>query len=893
MQSENNINSFERSLTKQGKKIYDMKSHTLLTKIRPTALFLLVTMWQWAQNSSAQEEKNLFDESKTEATFYVAPAGNDANDGSFGAPFRTLEKAKKAVRAVNNDMSKDIAVCLREGTYQLTSTLTLGAEDGGSNGHYVRYVNYPNEHPLITGGQPINGWTLYDQKNNIWCAKNVELRFRQLYVNGKKAVRACFPNVNEDGDHDFVRLTKVDTFGRAFDVASQYVADWKNFDKVEMHLMIAWSDNVLRLESKQEKGNITKLIPRDPERTRLFRRKYPMLGVAFWSNPPKQQVFYLENAYEFIDAPGEWYLDESDNTLYYKAHNGEDMNTAVVVAPYLNTLVSIEGKDTDSKVGYLAFEGLTFAHSTFMRPSYEGFLDLQAGMYNIEVIEENGLLGSNKFLLWRPEAGFRVENAHHINISKNVFTQMAATGLDFVSGTNDDKIEGNVFRDLGGSGIMIGKFSQDSLTEIHEAYNPTNKNEICTRDTIKNNYIHNVTTEIQGAVGIGAGYPRDLLIEHNELSYMNYSGISVGYGWTTKPTAMNHNRINLNRIHHVSRLLSDCGPIYTLSNQGYEGEIQYNYITDISASKYADYWVLPIYLDEGTSGFNVSHNVYNNAPGGVSCNACGSNIREDNDGQSATVKEYAGIEKDYKYILYIEDIPLPDFSETVPQSPYKEHCLPGILQAEDYDYGGQLISFKDKDFVNEGSAYREDGVDIVALGGDDAPEGYAIGYTNTGEWLEYTLTVKETAAYRFKAKVSSGLEHSGFRLFLDGTAISDTMEIPQGEDWDTYTTIEGETSALTEGEHVLRLTITGSYANIDWLEFVGKDGSFTKAEQITATKSEQGYSVYTTSGVCVCQLPVGENSRNIMDSLRQKGLPAGIYFIKQANGTFSKQILTK
>lgn len=851
------------------------------------------TLWLSPFTSSAQEEKNLFDEGNLQNTFYVSPSGNDANDGSFAAPFRTLEKAKSAVQAVNGNMAKDIAVCLRGGTYPLTKTLTLGTEDGGSNGHYVRYVNYPDEHPLITGGQPVKGWTLYDQENNIWCAKGVDLRFRQLYVNGKKAVRACFPNVDKNGNHDFVRLTKVDTFGRAFDVPSEYVKDWKNFDKVEMHLMIAWSDNVLRLEKKQVMGNTTKLIPRDPERTRLFKRKYPMLGVAFMSNPPKQQVFYLENAYEFIDTPGEWYLNEEENTLYYKAREGEDMNTALVVAPYLNTLVSIEGKDTDSKVGYLSFEGLTFAHTTFMRPSREGFLNLQAGMYNIEVIEENGILGSNKFLLWRPEAGFRVENAHHVSIKQNVFAQMAATGLDFVSGTNDDKIEGNVFMDLGGTGIMIGKFSQDSLTEIHKAYNPSDKAEICTRDTIKNNYVHHVTTEIQGAVGIGGGYPRDLLIEHNELAYMNYSGISVGFGWTKQPTAMDHNRINWNRIHHVAQLLADCGPIYTLSNQGSKGEIQYNYISDISASKYADYWVLPIYLDEGSSGFDVSHNVYSNAPGGVACNQCGTYTKDDNEGQSGFVKNNAGIEPAYKYILNISEIPLPDFSETVPQAPFKAHTLPGIIQMEDYDLGGQDISFRDKDFVNEGKAYREDGVDIVPLGGEDAPDGYAIGYTNTGEWLEYTLNVKESGIYKFRANVSSGLEHSGFRLYLDGTAISDTMEIPQGEDWDSYTTIEGKTSAIAEGEHILRMVITGSYANIDWIEFVGKDGSFTNATATAADDSDKGYSVFTTSGICICQVPSGENRKHLSESLREKGLPTGIYFIKHANGTYTKHLISK
>lgn len=842
---------------------------------------------------SAQQEENLFDESGLQKVFYVSPAGSDTYEGTFDSPFRSLAKAKEAVSKVNTNMMADIAVCLRAGTYQLTTTLNFGTADGGTNNHYVRYVAYPNEHPLITGGMPVTGWTVYDEANNIWCAKNVDLRFRQLYVNNKKAVRACYPNVDADGNHDFVRLTKVDTTGRAFDVASEYVSDWNNFNQVEMHLMIAWSDNVLRLESKQNMGSTTKLIPRDPERTRLFKRKYPMLGVAFMSNPARQQCFYLENAYEFIDAPGEWYLDESSNTLYYKPREGEDMNTATVVAPYLNTLISIDGGSTSSKVGYLSFEGLTFAHTTFMRPSNEGFLNLQAGLYNIDVIEENGLLGSNKFLLWRPEAGFRVENAHHIKVQQNVFAQMAATGLDFVSGTNDDRIEGNVFMDLGGTGVMVGKFSQDSLTEIHQAYNPTDRAEICTRDTVKNNYVHNVTTEIQGAVGIGGGYPRDVLIEHNEVAYTNYSGISVGFGWTKSETAMDHNRINWNRIHHVSQLLADCGPIYTLSNQGSNGEIQFNYISDVTASKYADYWVLPIYLDEGSSGFDVSHNVFNSAPSGVACNQCGSYTQSDNDGQSETTKTYAGIESPYKYILNITEIPLPDFSETMPQAPYKELTIPGIIQMEDYDLGGQTISFKDKDDVNEGSAYREDGVDIVPLGGDDAPDGYALGYTSAGEWLEYTLNIQKAAAYKFRAKVSSGLEHSGFRLYLDGEAITDTMEIPQGEDWDTYTTIDGTTSTLEEGEHVLRMAITGSYANIDYLEFVGEGDSFANIETIAVTPNDLGYGVYTASGICICQKPEGENCDMLMESLQQSGLPAGIYFVRHANGSFSKHIITK
>ena len=247
----------------------------------------------------------------TQATFYVSPSGNDAAAGTKDAPFKTITQAQKAVRAINGSMTGDIEVILREGTYVLPSTVNFTEADGGKDGHYVRYKAADGEKPLITGGMQITGWTIHDEANNIWKAEGVDGRFRQLYVNNRKAVRACFPNViaaNEKGnggfDHDFVRLTKVDSSGRAFDVSADYVKNIKNIEDVEIHLMIAWSENILRLEKAQVNGGTAKLIPKDPERTKLFHRAFPMLGTAFASNPPKQQVFYLENSYDLIDAPG-------------------------------------------------------------------------------------------------------------------------------------------------------------------------------------------------------------------------------------------------------------------------------------------------------------------------------------------------------------------------------------------------------------------------------------------------------------------------------------------------------------------------------------------------------------------------------------------------------------
>ena len=116
------------------------------------------------------------------------------------------------------------------------------------------------------------------------------------------------------------------------------------------------------------------------------------------------------------------------------------------------------------------------------------------------------MTAQNQQYVGRPAAGVLVANANNIRFERNIFTQMAATGLDLNYGTHDDTIVGNVFTDIGGAGVSLGKFVQDETTEFHLPYNPSDAGEICTNDTIKDNYITNATTEIQGACGIACGF---------------------------------------------------------------------------------------------------------------------------------------------------------------------------------------------------------------------------------------------------------------------------------------------------------------------------------------------------------------------------------------------------
>lgn len=818
--------------------------------------------------------------------FHVSPNGNDAAEGTLTAPFKTLEQAQRAVRGVNKSMKEDINVYLHEGTYQLTSTLRLSNADGGTNSHYVRYMAAPGETPLVTGGIPVNGWELFDAEKNIWCAKDVVGRFRQLYVNGKKAIRARHPNVKPNGDHYFNRLAKVDTTGRAFDVYTDQIKKLENIKKSEIHVMVAWADQTLRIDDVKYNGNTCKIIPQDPERTRLFRRAYPMLGTAFMSNPPKQQCYYLENDMSLLDMEGEWYLDEDTNTLYYMPRDGEDMSTANVVAPNIETLIEVKGESTKDKVQNISFSGIVFAHTNYLRPSNEGFLNLQAGQFAVNVVEDwRGLLKSNEFMLWHPSAGIEVTNASRVIFEDNIFTQMAATGLDFTSGTNDTRIEGNVFTEIGGSSISVGKFAPDSLTEIHKGYNPSDKDEICTRDTVKNNYVHNTTNEIQGGVPILGGYPRYIVIEHNEVSYANYSGISVGFGWTTNETAMDGNKINYNEIHHIARLLCDGAAIYTLSNQGKNGQIMYNYSHDINGSDWADYWTCPIYQDEGTSGFEIAYNVAVNAPKGTACNACGQNYAHDNDGFDQKVVDNAGIEAKYKSIKQ-KDIPLPNFSEAIPQEPYSvAFTLPGKIEMEDYDLGGQGIAYYDKDVENQGESYRNEGVDIVTVDSISESKGYAIGYTQEGEWTEYSIVTKKSAPYFYKAHVASGLDFSSFILMVDGKQVADTVKIPQTDNWNTYTMVDGKTSTIEAGEHILRVRISGAYANIDWIAFADTKEELDDLTGNIDILSDEPMeaTVVDMMGKNLAKIVV-KGSVDMTEKLKTIGLKSGVYAIRFNNG---------
>ena len=248
------------------------------------------------------------------------------------------------------------------------------------------------------------------------------------------------------------------------------------------------------------------------------------------------------------------------------------------------------------------------------------------------------------------------------------------------------------------------------------------------------------------------------------------------------------------------------------------------------------------------------------------------------------------------------------WTDTVPavQEPFGDApiAIPGKVEAEDFDKGGNGVSYYDKVLKNQGGAYREDYVDIVPLGCAEAescstPTGYAIGYTESGEWLEYTMNVAKAGTYGVQANMATSSEKAGIALSLNGKALGDTLIAKQGEDWETYTAISTKVE-LPEGENVLKVSIVGNYVNLDWIEFcegqceAPKDTS-TLAIAHGATRgtinngaatgysvdfdASRTYRVFDLNGKMLGRV-TGKNVREIRAKVRNELKCQGAYYLK-------------
>lgn len=221
----------------------------------------------------------------------------------------------------------------------------------------------------------------------------------------------------------------------------------------------------------------------------------------------------------------------------------------------------------------------------------------------------------------------------------------------------------------------------------------------------------------------------------------------------------------------------------------------------------------------------------------------------------------------------------------VPQTPYKGTAamIPGKIEAENYDEGGHNKSFYDNDRENQGKVYREDEVDVVDISdskcGDAACSGYAIGYTQENEWVEYTINVAADAKYDITANIATAFETAGMQLFVDDTAITDAIPFEKVDSvFTTYKVVDVGSVELKKGEHVLKLLITGPYLNVDWLQFTDPNATTIIREVRLTSQANVSYNVFGVTGKFLGRV---ENAdANLFATLKNAGFADGVYIVR-------------
>lgn len=597
---------------------------------------------------------------------FVAVNGSDLNDGSKEKPLATisaaLRKAREMRRLNEGTIVNGIHIIVRGGVYSLYEPLLIKPEDAGTMLSPTYIEAAPGETPVLSGGFQIASWKKAIQKiaglpgtaqGRIWVA-DVPLsagrlsEFRQLWVNEKKAIRAKSMNGNL-----MDRILSWNKKEQTCWIATSKSWPLQNLNGVEMFIHQWWAIAILRIKKAEKSGDSIKLFFHQPESRIQSEHPWPAPWI---SKETGNSAFYLANAIQFLDEPGEWYLDMAAHKIYYWPRLNENMLTATVVAPSLETLVKIEGT-IDNPVSNIYIKGLSFQYTGWLRPSQQGHVPHQAGMYMTEAyrLKPAGTKDKptldNQAWIGRPAAAVEINFAGKTGFENCRFQHLASTGIDYNKAVHDNFIRGNLFKDIGGTAILAGVYS-DAATEIHLPYNPKDEREVCDKMTISNNLVTDATNEDWSCVGIGLGYTKHSLVEYNEVENVSYSGISMGWGWSSAANAMKNNSIHANKVHHYGKHNYDCSGIYTLSPQP-GSFITENYIDSIYKAPYAhlpSHWFY-IYTDEGSSYFTVKNNwtpsqkyLQNaNGPGNVWTN----NGPEVNN----SIKQNAGLQKEYQYLL--------------------------------------------------------------------------------------------------------------------------------------------------------------------------------------------------------------------------------------------------
>lgn len=781
------------------------------------------------------EEK---EEAKTEnpvwKEFWVSPTGSDKNPGTESSPFATVDGARKAIQKISSSMKGDIVVNVLPGTYFIDKSIDFTTADSGKNGYSIIYRGTDSDNkPILSGGKSITGWEKVDDK--IWKAKvdeDIEM-VRQLYINEYPAriARSKYTYRGKSAWDDPMTEFEQDGFilpKKNFPVLS-------NTDDTEMIFQFMWCLHYFPVKQITDLGDNWRIEYDQP----MFGRY--LTGAASHSTPSAGISLWIQNAPELMDEPGEFWYDKDEKTVYYYAFPEEDMTKAEVMTPVTKRLMTVTGVSKSDKVQNLTFDNLDIRHGAWNEITVEG-LFVGQGDSRIDPYQENPQ-SKETWQYGRMFDQIEMNFADNISVTNCVFANHGSSVLAMRNCVTNSKIEGNVIRDVAGSGIVIGDIKYTNGVHTVE---DTSRN-----ISITNNVIRRVGHDYMGSIGIMVFYANSIDSMHNDIRYVPYTGISYGWGWgaaISNTLRCGEHMIANNRIDHSSQAVYDGGAIYTLSSQ--KGTyIQGNYMSNSPDSG-------GIYFDQGSANmvardnvFEDNHkntiyagkliwDVYRNYANYLDSGSSSPWYNGD-EAKKAMVKERpvrtegynwgpeakaiianAGLQDGYTELLNADKVAYPEWrkmaiQELKPSKYAFESETEVTVWAADWIPGGEGVAYHD---IN-----------------DKEPEDYGkkgsgsfIGNTMKGEWVKYNLPINKTGTYHinfyysldFSGDEANASAHSGVTLYIDGQVVNEEVGLESTGSWNSYVLKYIGDMELTEGNHELKLEFSRGACAVERMEAV-------------------------------------------------------------------------
>ena len=488
---------------------------------------------------------------------YVSADGSDENDGSLENPLATLAAAKELAKA----KSGDVTVYFRQGSYSLYDTVRFTAEDKSG----VTYRAYENEKVVFTAGVPYTGF-----EN---CTVNGVKAFRKyvgkdadfnILFNGKTTLnRTRYPESGylyiKDVDDNYCINPELEVDSDYHKGYTAFIADkkdipgMKNEQDVVVRVLHFWKDEMLGVKSYDSSKGLLQFTKPS--------------AMTFH----KGERYFLENVFEALDEPGEWYLDKNEGVLYYIPQDGESAAGLTLWGGETETLISIDGVDD------IRFEKIIFRGNGFNVPEQR---DFSQAAYNAPTCVS--CVNSK---------GFEIKNCE--------FRDIAACAVFIGENVQNAAVDSSVFENIGAQAVYI-------RGENLEEDNPRVTKNI----TVTNNLISGFGRVFYNAVGILIIHANTVNASNNEIHDGYYTAISVGWVWGYSHNITFNNRICDNLIYNIGQgWLSDMGGIYTLGNQKgtvLSGNVIHNVAADPGEGGYGGWG---IYLDEGSAFILVEKNL--------------------------------------------------------------------------------------------------------------------------------------------------------------------------------------------------------------------------------------------------------------------------------------------